>query len=85
MTANTDRFPSLTTIVIYISRCLTRRAYQLLLPEIKNGIPLFDNYLRLYKYFEKDFSDHNRAQNAQNQLYTLWQKHFDFNIFLAKF
>jgi len=85
MTANADRFPLATNRMTYVAGRLTGRAYQLMLPKIRYGIPQFVDYPQMLEYLEQAFGDPDRTQNAQNKLFNLKQKNLDFSTYFAEF
>ena len=85
MNANADRFPLATSRMTYVAGRLTGKAYALMLPKIKYGIPQFVDYPEMLEYLERAFGDPDRTQNAQNKLFQLRQKHSDFSTYYAKF
>ena len=85
MNANADRFPIATSRMTYVAGRLTGKAYALMLPKIKYGIPQFVDYPEMLEYLERAFGDPDRTQNAQNKLFQLRQKHLDFSTYYAEF
>ena len=69
MNANADRFLIATSRITYVARQLTGKAYALILPKIKYGIPQFVDYPEMLKYLERAFGDPDCTQNAQNKLF----------------
>jgi hypothetical protein len=85
MNANADRFPMATSRMTYVAGQLTGKAYALMLPKIKYGIPQFVDYPGMLEYLERAFGDPDRIQNAQNKLFQLRQKQLDFSTYFAEF
>ena len=85
MNANADRFPLATGRMTYVAGRLTGKAYALMLPKIKYGIPQFVDYPQMLEYLERAFGDPDRTQNAQNKLFQLRQKNIDFSAYLSEF
>jgi hypothetical protein len=69
----------------YVAGRLTGRAYQLMLPKIRYGIPQFVDYPQMLEYLEQAFGDPDRTQNAQNKLFNLKQKNLNFSTYFAEF
>ena len=85
MLVNGDRFPTATHRLVYVAGRLTGRAYDLILPKISHGIPMFADYTDLLAYLEQAFGDSDRVQNAQSKLFNLKQKNQEFSTYLAEF
>lgn len=85
MTTNQDRFPTTQSRLTYVAGRLIGRAYELVLPKIRYGIPQFVDYTELLLDLESAFGDPDRIQNAQNKLYRLRQNNLDFSVFYAEF
>ena len=85
MNANADRFPHATNRMTYVAGRLTGKAYSLILPKIKYGIPQFIDYPQMLEYLEKAFGDPDRTQNAQNKLFQLKQRNSDFSAYFSEF
>ena len=85
MNANADRFPLATNWMTYVAGRLTGKAYALMLPKIKYGIPQFVDFPQMLEYLEKAFGDPDRTQNAQNKLFQWKQKNQDFSAYLSEF
>lgn len=85
MNANADRFPLATNRMTYVAGRLTGKAYSLILPKIRYGIPQFVDYPEMLEYLERAFGDPDRVQNAQNKLFQLRQRQMDFSTFFAEF
>jgi hypothetical protein len=83
--ANADRFPLAKQRMLYVAGRLTGKAYALMLPKIKYGIPQFIDYPQMLDYLEKAFGDPDRTQNAQNKLFQWKQKNMDFTVYLSEF
>jgi hypothetical protein len=85
MKANADRFPTATSRLTYVAGRLTGKAYELILPKIVDGLPLFPDYTDILAYLEKAFGDPNRVTNARNDLFRLRQSNKDFSTFFSEF
>jgi cell division septation protein DedD len=85
MTANADRFPTAIARLTYVAGRLTGKAYELILPKTRFGVPEFLDYPEMLAYLENAFGDPDRVQNAQNKLYQLKQKNLDFSTFFSEF
>ncbi|CAJ2512477.1 Uu.00g054920.m01.CDS01 [Anthostomella pinea] len=85
ITANADRFPTVTARLTYVAGRLTGKAYELILPKTRYGVPNFLDYLEMLAYLENAFGDPDRIQNAQNKLYQLKQRNQDFSTFFSEF
>jgi hypothetical protein len=85
MTTNADRFPQPRDRLTYVAGRLRGRAYELILPKTRFGVPQFTDYPELLSYLESAFGDPDRVQNAQNELYRLKQRNLDFSVFLSEF
>jgi hypothetical protein len=64
ITANANRFPTAIARLTYVIRRLTGKAYELILPKTRFGIPEFLNYPKMLAYLENAFGDFDRVQNA---------------------
>ncbi|CAJ2507924.1 Uu.00g091100.m01.CDS01 [Anthostomella pinea] len=71
MTTNADRFLTVTAWLTYVAGRLTRKAYELILPKTRYGVPDFLDYPEMLAYLENAFGDPDRIQNTQNKLYQL--------------
>jgi hypothetical protein len=71
MTANSDRFPTAQSRLIYVAGRLKDDAYNMILPKTQYGVPQFVDYPQLLEYLEQAFGDPYRVENAQDRLYTL--------------
>ncbi|KAH0358939.1 hypothetical protein KCU65_g10167, partial [Aureobasidium melanogenum] len=85
MTANSDRFPTAQSRLIYVAGRLKDDAYNLILPKIQYGVPQFVDYQQLLDYLDQAFGDPDRVQNAQNRLYNWKQKNQDFSVYYSEF
>jgi hypothetical protein len=85
MTANQDRFPTASARLTYVAGRLTGKAYELILPKTKFGVPAFLDYPEMLAYLETAFGDPDRIQNAQNRLYRLRQANQDFSTYFSEF
>lgn len=57
MTANTDRFPTATARLTYVAGRLTGKAYELILPKTRFGVPEFLDYPEMLTYLENAFGE----------------------------
>jgi hypothetical protein len=64
MIANINRFPTAIARLIYVVRRLTGKAYELILPKTRFGVPKFLNYPEMLAYLENAFRNSDRVQNA---------------------
>jgi hypothetical protein len=64
MTTNANRFPIVIARLIYIAGRLIGKAYELILPKIRFGVPEFLDYPKMLAYLENAFEDSDRVQNA---------------------
>ncbi|CAJ2506653.1 Uu.00g078390.m01.CDS01 [Anthostomella pinea] len=85
MTANADQFLTVTARLTYVAGRLTGKAYELILPKTRYGVPDFLDYPEMLAYLENAFGDPDRIQNAQNKLYQLKQRNQDFSTFFSEF
>jgi hypothetical protein len=61
MTANADRFPTAIARLIYVAGRLIGKAYELILPKTRFGIPEFLDYFKMLTYLENAFGDFDRV------------------------
>ncbi|CAJ2503540.1 Uu.00g109340.m01.CDS01 [Anthostomella pinea] len=71
MTANADRFLTVTARLTYVTGRLTGKAYELILLKTRYRVLDFLDYPEMLAYLENAFGDPDRIQNAQNKLYQL--------------
>ena len=69
----------------YVSNRLKGNAYAQILPYIRMGSCILDDYPDLLAKLEQAFGDPNRVNNARTALFKLRQTNQDFGTFFAEF
>ena len=69
----------------YVTSRLSRTAYAQIAPHITLGNHDFTDFEEILRLLETAFGDPDRVQNAQNELFRLYQAHTDFSNFHAEF
>lgn len=87
LTANSDRFPSPQSRMIYVMSRLDGNAYAQIQPflRLEDGTPDFNDYHEILDKLDAAFGDPNHQENARLELMKLRQTNKTFSVFLAEF